>query len=1596
MSNEGSNRPTQAKNNWGSQDNVEFVNESASENLHLVSLEERVLYSAVPVPVDLVDFVDVESAGVDNIDVFESADNQLNLLENGLEQFFDATDDAATDLGVGLEATDIGSENFELIVVDQSVEGYEQFVDDILKQDDPNTQYEIAFLDSSSDGVKQISQIFQQSGEDKSYQAVHLVTHGSDATLNLGQTQMDGSNIHGYASELIQWQSSLTEDADFLIYGCEVGATEAGENFIQEIADLTGTDVAASDDLTGHASLGGDWEFEIIVGDVQTDSAFSEELEVSWTSTLDDDDDVVRSTSQSSPTDAVGRQIGIADDGSVVQVYTVESSWAPHGNDIFYNIVDADGNLQGEVKVNQNSSSGEQHSPAVAVAGNGDFVVVWTDDLDDGTTGIFAKYYDATGDVIKDEFRIDPSGIGVGADDAAVAIDSRGNFVVAWEGEGAIDDQGIFAKRFDAAGAVIQDTFLVNSIDTASLSQGNVDVAMNDSGQFAIAWDTFTSNDQESTVYARWFDQDGAGNPEFIVDSLDGFVYQDPSISINSSGNFVVSYTSDVDQDLKDTPDSTTGFIGREFQSEVLLKNFAVNDQVVTQVGNNQPANQTSSGSQHSSSVTLLDNNQVAVVWQGEGYALDENGNRVNDEEGAFKRIFDISSGEFVALSDEAFIDPVGTDGEQKQPAIASNGEEFAILYQDQNEGLQLATSFAYDIQVSDTSLTLQQGFSYAIQTSDLGYNSSNAPLAGIVIESLPPSTGGILVVDGASVSVGQQISVSDIEAGKLAFQPSDTTLGSVGQIEFRAFDGTDYSKVNSIQITTEFSPTLLIGTSGQQTNAVGESWDDTDIVAVGGNDFQLGSDTVGDIYKAIDTQTPLDAFHLVNKTITRSDIPGFSLEPGDVVLSLQNAIQVTNGAVSQPGDILAFRPNSAGDYDLNNGLLFVLSSTETYDKNIKSVTVVESDTLVGDYLLKEGDILFTHEDDGAKINRLYLDDGEIKQEKFIDGGDVGIDQNIHGLDIVEQDTVIGGRTLTAGTVLMSFEDAVTRGGVDFDSNDVAAYTFNTTELGAGSSTVATAELLFDRTDLSDVSVIDQNGRSNSDVTAISLMTAPFGDATAGDSTDDPNDPTPTLYITTKGTQSFGGTEWDQTDVAAISGNDFTLGPNSTSTAYTMLDSVYDLDAFHFVNSTVTVDLNPPVTVEYGDVLFSVHDQVTIPGVGIQTEPGDILLFKPSSPGNYNLMTGTFSRLTQTPSNDDVRGISLVEQDTVVGDFTLKAGEILFTDSDETAKVQRLSTTNGTLTQDYLLDSNDLDAEHAIQGLELIETDMEIGGKQLKAGTLLLSFEKNGSMDGTSYQDNDIVAVELTQTQLGSGSSAGTGSLFLDASNSDLSGGGDGDIEAISIGWSESLDQELTNADPVLVNNETISVGEGQSVVLSNSMLQVTDSDNSASELTYELTSKTDSGTIMVNGSPVSSFTQDDIDNGRVSYVHNGSEPGAESVNLKVTDPAASATSELTLTLNIDVSAVNDAAVLSTVNDIMIDEGDAYTLTQSDLETTDADDNPAGITYTVTNLPNGGSLFVNGSALSVNGTFTQANINDGLVEYRHNDASSSAADLFEF
>ncbi len=108
----------------------------------------------------------------------------------------------------------------------------------------------------------------------------------SDGAVDLGGSVLEFDSLIANTSLIKSWGEAFSADGDFLIYGCDLAASADGQGLVNALGRLTGADVAASDDLTGSAALGGDWELEYRTGLVETEVAVSQEARENWSNVM--------------------------------------------------------------------------------------------------------------------------------------------------------------------------------------------------------------------------------------------------------------------------------------------------------------------------------------------------------------------------------------------------------------------------------------------------------------------------------------------------------------------------------------------------------------------------------------------------------------------------------------------------------------------------------------------------------------------------------------------------------------------------------------------------------------------------------------------------------------------------------------------------------------------------------------------------------------------------------------------------------------------------------------------------------------------------------------------------------------------------------------------------------------------------------------------------------------------------------------------------------------------------------------------------------------------------------------------------------------
>ncbi|MES9926148.1 MAG: FG-GAP-like repeat-containing protein, partial [Candidatus Thiodiazotropha endolucinida] len=172
----------------------------------------------------------------------------------------------------------------ELVIIDPATPDYQSLVDDLISRNGDGRNFEIVLLDSADNGIDQLSETLAQYRE---LDAIHLISHGSEGEIQLGDAILNLEELQQSAEQIGVWGQALNTGGDWLIYGCDIASTATGERFIEQFAALTGADVAASNDVTGHETLGGDWDLEVAEGSIETDIAVGIDGQQAWLNRLD-------------------------------------------------------------------------------------------------------------------------------------------------------------------------------------------------------------------------------------------------------------------------------------------------------------------------------------------------------------------------------------------------------------------------------------------------------------------------------------------------------------------------------------------------------------------------------------------------------------------------------------------------------------------------------------------------------------------------------------------------------------------------------------------------------------------------------------------------------------------------------------------------------------------------------------------------------------------------------------------------------------------------------------------------------------------------------------------------------------------------------------------------------------------------------------------------------------------------------------------------------------------------------------------------------------------------------------------------------------
>jgi hypothetical protein len=191
-------------------------------------------------------------------------------------------------------------------------------------------------------------------------------------------------------------------------------------------------------------------------------------------------------------------------DGDFLVSWTSTYTQDGSGDGIYARRYNSSGtSLGSEFRVNTTTTN-DQTLPSLAMNATGTFVIVW-DDGDD----TWGQRYNASGVAQGGEFRVNATQFKLQRF-ADVAMDAAGNFVVTWSSthqDAAGNKWGIFGQRFTAAGVAVGPEFQANTITSGNQQYSSV--AMDSSGDFVIAWAGFGRDGSGWGVFAQQYDPSG-------------------------------------------------------------------------------------------------------------------------------------------------------------------------------------------------------------------------------------------------------------------------------------------------------------------------------------------------------------------------------------------------------------------------------------------------------------------------------------------------------------------------------------------------------------------------------------------------------------------------------------------------------------------------------------------------------------------------------------------------------------------------------------------------------------------------------------------------------------------------------------------------------------------------------------------------------------------------------------------------------------------------------------------------------------------------------------------------------------------------------
>ncbi|MEH1885096.1 beta strand repeat-containing protein [Nostoc sp.] len=434
-----------------------------------------------------------------------------------------------------------------------------------------------------------------------------------------------------------------------------------------------------------------------------------------------------------------------------------------------------------EFQVNTYTNN-EQVNPTVAIDATGDFVITWTSYGQDGSgNGIYAQRYNSAGVAQGNEFQVNTTTTGDQIN-PIIAMDGAGDFVVSWQSQDG-SGNGIYAQRYSSSGVAQGNEFKVNTTTTGD--QINPTVAINASGDFVVSWQ---SQDGSGTgIYAQRYNSSGvAQGNEFRVNTYINDNQVNPTVAMDAAGDFVVSWQSYYQDNsyygiYAQRYNSSGAVQGNEFKVNTYTTKDQRNSTVAMDAAGNFVISWTSFGQDGSSSGIYAQRYDSSGVAQGNEFKVNTYTTSSQDNPTV---AINANNGDFIIswTSDGQDGSSDGVYAQRYNSAGVAQGNEFKV------------NTYTDSFQNSPT-VALAANGEYVIAWQSLGQDGSNNGIYAQVYNSsvVPPtitstSSSALAYTENATTAIDSSIIVNDTDSPNLASATVSISSGFVSAQDTLAF----------------------------------------------------------------------------------------------------------------------------------------------------------------------------------------------------------------------------------------------------------------------------------------------------------------------------------------------------------------------------------------------------------------------------------------------------------------------------------------------------------------------------------------------------------------------------------------------------------------------------------------------------------------------------------------------------------------------------------------------------------------------------------------------------------------------------------------